>query len=328
MPVFPKRFKGFLIKSLLIIFSIITITLLILVKDGFQNLSSEPYQHALQTFSNWEQVFKNPSNAKLTTLVTGKVNGDRFVVLDETDPNISKINNRYEPSVVMSYWLQHPVKGNFLIDAGLSKTFASGTGNYNYLLSIILRAINAKTKQSANMSSASKLKQNNVTPKAIFLTHLHADHTSGIVDFDASTQVVFGKNEAVFMQKAMMGKHLSGKKLYTIDFKKAVPMPPFDKAVDLFGDGSFWAISTAGHSPDHISYLVNTTSGPKLIIGDAVAYNAQLKYKIRPTPGVYNVALAIKSLAQLSLFLTRYPEVKALAGHELPNQTKDSITNR
>ena len=322
MWIFIQKQKIFFIRWLILIVSFFALIVLILLKDGFQNLTSDPYQQTTQLFYNWDQVFKNPTDVVVTTLVTGTAEGDRFVVLDKTDPNIKNIKNRYEPSVIMSHWLRHPVKGDFLIDAGLSKTFSTGTGNYNYLLNLIFYLLDAKSKQSAHMDSVSQLAVSNVTPKAIFLTHLHADHTSGVADFETSTDVVFGKNELTFIQKAMMGKHLSGKKLFSIDFDNAASMPPFDKAVDLFGDGSFWAISTAGHSPDHISYLVNEKSGAKLIIGDAAAYYAQLKHKIRPTSGVYNVELAIEHLSQLNTFLNRYPNVKMLVGHELVIQKR------
>lgn len=327
MWIFIRKRKIFLIKGVALIVSFFVLAVLILFKDGFQGLSSEPYQQTTQLFFNWDQVFENPANVKVTTLVTGIAEGDRFIVLDETDPNIKNIKNRYEPSVVMSHWVRHPVKGDFLIDAGLSKTFSTGTGNYNYLLNLIFYLLDAKSKQSVNTDSATQLAKNKVVLDSIFLTHLHADHTSGIADFEDSVDVVFGKNEPTFMQKAMMGKHLSGKKLFAIDFENAVSMPPFSKAIDLFGDGSFWAISTAGHSPDHISYLVNAKSGPKLIVGDAAAYYAQLKHKIRPTPGIYNFKLAIEHLSQLNTFLTRYPDVEMLVGHELVNGEKDNITN-
>jgi glyoxylase-like metal-dependent hydrolase (beta-lactamase superfamily II) len=54
-----------------------------------------------------------------------------------------------------------------------------------------------------------------------------------------------------------------------IDFNKGFSLAPFKKVIDIFGDGSFWAISTPGHTNDHISYLVNIKDSPVLIVGDA-----------------------------------------------------------
>jgi glyoxylase-like metal-dependent hydrolase (beta-lactamase superfamily II) len=45
-------------------------------------------------------------------------------------------------------------------------------------------------------------------------------------------------------------------------------MAPLGPSVDIFGDGSFWAISVPGHTDDDIAYLIN---GPTAILltGDA-----------------------------------------------------------
>lgn len=87
------------------------------------------------------------------------------------------------------------------------------------------------------------------------------------------------------MQKAMMGDHLDGRALQRVDFGDGHEMPPFERALDPLGDGSLWAISTPGHSPNHVSYLVNGQSGPVLITRDAAAYHAQLQHEIRPSSG-------------------------------------------
>ena len=65
---------------------------------------------------------------------------------------------------------------------------------------------------------------------------------------------VFGRGEATFMQKALIGDHLDGRPFYALDFDEAHELPPFGHGLDLLGDGSIWAISTPGHSPNHVSY--------------------------------------------------------------------------
>ena len=39
--------------------------------------------------------------------------------------------------------------------------------------------------------------------------------------------------------------------------------------IDVFGDGSVWAIHVPGHSPGSTAYLVRTPRGSKLLVGDA-----------------------------------------------------------
>jgi len=152
----------------------------------------------------------------------------------------------------------------------------------------------------------------------VFLTHLHADHTSGLADLGCDVQAVFGSGEDVFIQRAMLGDHLDCRPLQQLDFSRAAAMPPFEAAIDLFGDGSIWALSTPGHTPGHVSYLVHSSGGPVLITGDAAAYYAQLEHRIRPAPGVQDAARAARSLDALAEFAERYSNVRVAVGHESP----------
>jgi glyoxylase-like metal-dependent hydrolase (beta-lactamase superfamily II) len=106
--------------------------------------------------------------------------------------------------------------------------------------------------------------------------------------------------------------------VHQIDFRDAEPMVPFDRVLDVFGDGSFWAIATPGHSPGHISYLAHASGGPVLITGDAAAYHAQLAHRIRPARGVFDPDNAARSLDQLAELTERFPRLRVALGHELP----------
>lgn len=154
----------------------------------------------------------------------------------------------------------------------------------------------------------------------MFLTHLHGDHTSGLVDLPDRVPGVFGRGEGTFMQKAMLGDHLEGRPLNARDFDQAHALPPFERVLDLLGDGSIWAISTPGHSPSHVSYLVNAESGPVLITGDACAYHAQFEHSLRPSPGVDDQQAAIRSLAGLRELYDRFPQLQVMVGHEPPRR--------
>ena len=53
-----------------------------------------------------------------------------------------------------------------------------------------------------------------------------------------------------------------------IDFSEGQDMPIIGKCVDIMGDGSFWAISTPGHTKGHISYLIKGKETQALVTGD------------------------------------------------------------
>lgn len=291
---------------------------LILVRGGFRSVDVAAYPLPVQRPTTWEEILARPRPVTVEVLLTGTSNGDRRVVLDDSDPNIKELGNHHAPSTVLAYWVHHPTEGDYLIDAGLARAFAGEGGNYTGLLRLILALIGAESRSTDGADVASQLGSHGISPRAVFLTHLHGDHTSGLVDLPAQVPAVFSRGEDTFMQKAMMGDHLDGRPLYALDFDEAPALPPFEHVLDLLGDGSIWAISTRGHSPNHVSYLVNAQSGPVLITGDACAYHAQFEHLIRPTPGVDDQEAAIRSLAGLREIYDRFPQTQVMVGHEPP----------
>ena len=262
---------------------------------------------------SWAGVFVQPTQVTVETLVTGHATGDRRMVLDPADPNIDRLSNPFEPSAVLAYLVHHPRQGYVLVDAGLLRTFTDGGGNYSAPLHELLSKMGVETRQSPGEDVASQLRARGVVPRRIFLTHLHEDHTSGLADLDCAIPVEFGAGEGP------PGDHFTCHPVHEIDFRDAEPMAPFDRVLDLFGDGSFWAIATPGHTPGHISYLVHARGGPVLITGDAAAYHAQLAHRIRPAPGVFDPDAAARSLDRLAAITEQFPRLRVAVGHERPS---------
>ena len=293
---------------------------LILMRAGFRSPDVAAYPLPVQRPTTWEEIVARPRPVTVEALSTGTVDGDRRVVLDESDPNIKELVDHRAPSTVSAYWVHHATEGDYLIDAGLARAFAHNGGNYTALLRLLLALFGAESHSTDGVDVTSQLRSRGISPRAVFLTHLHGDHTSGLVDLSALVPAVFGRGEDTFMQKAMIGDHLDGRPLYALDFDKAHALPPFERVLDLLGDGSIWAISTPGHSPNHVSYLVNAQSGPVLITGDACAYHAQFEHRIRPNPGVDDQQAAIRSLAGLRALYDRFPQLQVMVGHEPPRR--------
>ena len=101
------------------------------------------------------------------------------------------------------------------------------------------------------------------------------------------------------------------------DFSQQAAMAPVGPAIDIFGDGTLWAISTPGHSPDHVSYLVNGRGDPLLIVGDASMTEYGFAHDIAPGR-VENRQQADRSFEQLRAFSAEFPQVRLVFGHDLP----------
>jgi glyoxylase-like metal-dependent hydrolase (beta-lactamase superfamily II) len=85
--------------------------------------------------------------------------------------------------------------------------------------------------------------------------------------------------------------------------------------IDIFGDGSFLGIHTPGHSKSHLSYLLMTKDGPKLLTGDASHTKYGFVNNIEPG-WVHDQPAAEFSLAQLVEFHRMYPTIEVIYGHQ------------
>ncbi|KAF9894345.1 hypothetical protein FE257_007848 [Aspergillus nanangensis] len=111
------------------------------------------------------------------------------------------------------------------------------------------------------------LKLNDI--EAVVWSHWHADHQGDIQHFPASTDLVVGPGFSKEFLPAypdgpnspIRKKDLDGRKLREVMFDgpSTLKVGQF-KAIDFFGDGSFYLLDTPGHAIGHIGGLVRTTA--------------------------------------------------------------------
>lgn len=292
---------------------------------SFVSMKTTAYDIPVQTETTWETIFSEPQPITFEILETGKVHGDLFTMLESDSPNIDKIEDRYSPMDVPAFWLKHPEIGDILIDTGLNDSFRLNppTGDYPLILSIMFKSMDFKIIQEEGEDLGSQLIAKNITPQIVFLTHLHPDHITALPQLPKDIEVVFGPEEISFMAMSSSGKYLRGmKNLKTIDWSDSMNIAPFEKVIDLLGDGSLWAISTCGHSEDHISYLVNTESGPLFLTGDCLGIRLELEYEFE-----YSMEYSEEvqqqideTLNDIRYFATNYPQVQLVLSHDLEKE--------
>ncbi|KAF9894001.1 hypothetical protein FE257_008972 [Aspergillus nanangensis] len=124
----------------------------------------------------------------------------------------------------------------------------------------------------------------------IVWSHWHWDHLGDPSRFPASTDLIVGPG---FKDEFLPGypakpdapvreSDFAGRTLKEIDFTSAIQVGQF-RAVDFFGDGSFYLLDTPGHAIGHLGALARTTTSPDTFIfmgGDLCHHSGE----IRPSP--------------------------------------------
>jgi glyoxylase-like metal-dependent hydrolase (beta-lactamase superfamily II) len=290
-----------------------------LLRGGFRRFEITPYPVPPPAFTNWNDVLAHPRDVSLTTLQTGVIHMDACLNLDPASPRQADCDHAPRDLAVLVHWVHHPRFGDFLVDAGFDDSFAKHPpyGNYAEAMTLFNWMNGVTNRQDPGMDLSAQLARLNVRPKAVFFTHLHPDHTAGVPGLEPQTEFVFGKAEASFLARAAVANHFSGKSKFSgIDFSAAPAIPPLGPSVDLWGDGSFWAISAPGHTDDDIAYLINGAT-PVLLTGDASHFAWGFQAGVAPRGwNTAGTARGYASLEQLRAFAKTYPSVKLIYGHQ------------
>lgn len=265
------------------------------------------------SIGNWKSLEK-PGIDSFKVLNTGEVKVPLKGML-----NTKKLPDNHEmPKMiwvdVFVFLFHHTEKGWFMIDTGLDSTFQEDGNISGILAGNYIKA----SKQAAGQNIAAQLVKEDVEIQGIFLTHLHGDHTAGLPEIAPSIHKIVGKGEEHLHYPILYhSNHLSANDtLFEMDWANSQTTAPFSKVLDVFGDQSFFAISTPGHSNSHTSYLLNTTQGLILLTGDAS--HTRYGFENNVEPGwISHRKEAVKSLAELRAFYAIMPETKVIFGHQL-----------
>jgi len=290
-----------------------------LLRGGFRRFETASYKVPPAAFTNWNDVLKHPSDISLLTFQTGVVHMDACLNLDPASPKQAECDHAPRDLTVLVHWVHHPRFGDFLIDTGFDDSFAKHPpyGNYTEAMQLFNWVNGVTNRQQPGEDLAAQLARLNVHPRAVFFTHFHPDHTGGVPALGPQTEFIFGKAEPSFLARAAVANHFSGKSRFSsLDFSAAPIMSPLGASIDLFGDGSLWAISVPGHTDDDIAYLINGPR-PVLLTGDASHFKWAFETGVAPRGwNQAGTARAYKSLALLRDFARAYPNVTLLYGHD------------
>ncbi len=229
---------------------------------------------------------------------------------------------------IVAFLIEHPTAGAILIDTGFHRAIADGTSaQRNHNLGPIGRLMVRDVGMRAEQTAAAQLRARGIDPETlslIVMTHLHFDHASALADFPAATVLLSAPEWRAANARGASLQGYSAAQLdprlnyRTVDFHgpAAHARGPFERALDLFGDGSLTLLDTPGHSAGHLAVLARLREREALIAGDAIYTMATLREGRRPWHSQNRKSFE-RSLRALQAYDREHPDALIVPGHDM-----------
>lgn len=265
--------------------------------------------------STMEAHLDEPGPISVETMVAADWTVPRAGVVDLNAPaaKAEGLGDAPEPIHVFLHVLVHPTRGTFLVDTG-ARTAALPDGIY-------ARAMHTD-RIGVRRSTAAWLATAGRPVSGVLLTHLHVDHVLGATDLADDVPFYVGEGEARarsptnFVVAPVVDALLERKTpLRELHFERDAD-GRFDGVLDLFGDGTLFALSVPGHTRGSVAFVARTLNGPVLFTGDAC--HTRWGWENGVAAGDYSLdrVQAHASLERLRALAARHPTLDVRLGHQ------------
>ena len=261
----------------------------------------------LETAGSGPLVLKKHVMARWSVPLSGLLN------LEHPKVVAAGITDRDEAIEIYSYSISHPDRGMFLVDSGISESFRSPADN-DELSAIVKMGMNMQSLTLRR--STRELAQSLGGFNGVFLSHIHIDHIMGLTDLPAVTPVYIGSGDARMSSGLNLLTQGSTDRLLGVQAQLHEWQFGQTPVLDVFGDGTFFAIASPGHTPGSTAYLAMTTEGPQLMIGDATHTAWGWENGVEPGTFSADIPQSAVSLAMLKQLADRIPMVVIHPGHQ------------
>lgn len=230
------------------------------------------------------------------------------------------LKDRDEPIQVYAHLLHHPIRGNFLVDTGVSKKLLDNPGKEG--VNWLIRQVLPLDKMQLKKGTAEIIQGLDGKLSGVFLTHLHLDHISGMPDIPDDVPLYIGATEST--EKYLLNVFVQGSNNKLFENKQPLqewnfqpdPQNRFEGIIDIFEDGSVFAISVPGHTPGSIAYLVRTPHGSVLLVGDTSHTRWGWENTVEPGEYTQDNERNLKNLKSLKNLVASYPQIDVRFGHQ------------
>lgn len=227
-----------------------------------------------------------------------------------------------EAVLVTFHALRHPTRGLFLIDTGVERALRSSPERAA-TQGLIVDAMKLRSMK-IDHDLGTFLAEQPAPVAGVLFTHLHFDHTMGLPDVPRGTPLYAGPGDttetsvnnlvaAPNLDRALAGHAPISEWAFP---KKSAKTEAFDGVVDVFDDGSVWALWLPGHTPGTTAYLVRTPKGPVLFTGDVSHTRWGWDNDVEPGAFSGDVVGAAASFQRLRAFARAHPNIEVRVGHQ------------
>lgn len=269
-----------------------------------------------------EILLDQPGPIELKTVVGADWTADLSGVLNLKDPKAVQagLKDRKEPIQIYTHVLRHPTQGFFMVDTGVSKRLVEDPAGVG--IGWVIRKFAHIEKIQVRQDTLSVIKSEGIPLKGVFMTHLHLDHISGIPDVPKDIPIYTGPGEPeysnfenIFVQ-GMEDHFFDGRPaLQELQFTKD-PDGKLEGVIDVFGDGSFFAILSPGHTAGSVAFVARTTTGPVLLTGDTCHTRWGWENGVEPGSYTGDRERERKNLLALKALSERHPKMIVKLGHQ------------
>jgi glyoxylase-like metal-dependent hydrolase (beta-lactamase superfamily II) len=249
-----------------------------------------------------------------------EVDRSGLINLDHPKARAAELEAGPEPIQIYFYALKHPQYGTFIVDSGVASEFSEPASSER--IGFLVRNAMHTDALQVRVTTADWVAANGGRLDGVFLTHLHIDHIMGVADLHPDTPIYAGPGETE--AEAFLNAFTSG----TIDglLEGASPVREwgfaadsagrFAGVLDVFGDGSVWALHVPGHTPGSTAFVVRTPDGPELLLGDATHTVWGWENGVEPGTFSHDQPRSAESLATLLKLSADFPGLRVHPGHQ------------
>ncbi|MBK7858673.1 MAG: MBL fold metallo-hydrolase [Archangiaceae bacterium] len=257
----------------------------------------------------------------LETVVSCDWEVDRsgLINLDHPTARAAGLTDSPEPIQVYFHVLRHPTRGTFIVDTGVERALRDAPDQAAYA-GLVAKFMHLE-RMKVHQPLADWLEREGRLD-GVFLTHLHSDHLSGMPDVPHGTPIYSGPGEAAsrgalnFLAQPALNRALEGHEpISELQFQPD-PDGRFAGVVDVFGDGTLWALLMPGHTVGSLAFVARTPSGPVLMTGDTSHTRWGWEHDVEPGWFTDDHAANAASLAKLKQLVAEHPAMQVRLGHQ------------